>query len=96
LSRKLFSDCLVGLLQNLPVELVIFLVFEYGDPFFEFVGQNVEQTVADLSLGYERYDVIDLELSSGELVVHLLNDLLEFLGQLLALLEVEDLLLVFI
>jgi hypothetical protein len=76
--------------------MVVLLVFVDGDLLLEFVGQHVEETVADLGLRNERGDVVDFELCTGEFVVHLLHALLQLLGHLLALLQTVDLLLVLV
>ena len=56
----------------------------------------MEKTVADLSLCYQRSNVVYLELCSGQLVVHLLHYFLKLLCELLALLQAKDILLVLV
>lgn len=58
-----------------------------GDLFLEFGGEHIEEAIADLSLRDQRRDVLYLELRPCELIVHLFHVLLQFFGELLALLK---------
>jgi hypothetical protein len=56
--------------------MIVFFVFMNCNLFLEFVGEDVEETVADLRLGNQRGNVIDFEFSASELIIHLFNVLL--------------------
>jgi hypothetical protein len=58
----------------------IFLVLEDGYFLFHFVREDTEETIADLSLGDQRDDVVNFKLCPSQLVVHLLDDFLKLLG----------------
>lgn len=92
---ELFLHLFVGLLEDFPVEHVVLSILMDRDFLLELVGQNVKQTVTDLGLCDERRNVINFELGSRKLVVHLLYVLLQFLSELLELLQAGDFLLVF-
>lgn len=74
----------------------VFFIFVNSDLFFEFIGQNIEKTVADLSLGNKRRNVINFKLSPSELIIHLFDIFLQLLSHLLTFLETAYLFLIFI
>ena len=87
---EFLSNLFIWFLEDLSIELEIFFVFEDRHFFFEFVGENIEEAVADLGLGDQRNNVIDFELGPGKLIIHLFDNFLQPLGESLTFLQIED------
>lgn len=87
---EFLADFFVGFIEYFAIEMVVLFVFVDGDFLFEFVGEHVEEAVADLCLCDEGRDVVYFEFSAGQFVVHLLHVLLQFFGHLFTFLQVGD------
>lgn len=57
------------------------------DFLLEFGWEDIEEAITDLSLRDQRRDVFYLEFCPCELIVHLFHVLLQFFGEMLALLK---------
>jgi hypothetical protein len=87
LGGKFLSNFFIGLFKDFSVELKILFVLEYCDLFLGLLREDMEETIANLSLGDQRHNVINFKLSSCEFVVHLLDNLLQLFCEILAFLQ---------